>query len=158
MDYIKTFESFSLADDKYKHVVYHGTDSHFEEFEVGDNRHGNLYGEGIYFTDNVKYAKMFGSIVLKCDVVMYKPFDLTAKDMSHFLQLRKFIKDPTELEYFDSGYKNKVYTSVLNRLRFKDIPVNKIIEKLGFDGIIGYCEFGGKEYIVFSPMQINIIE
>ena len=158
MDYIKTFESFSLADGKYKYIVYHGTDSHFDEFKVGDNQHGNLYGKGIYFTDNIEYAKIFGIIILKCEIVMYDPFDLTAKDMSHFKKLRKYVKDPTELEYFDSGYRNKNYTSVLNRLRYKGIFTNKILEKLGYDGIIGYSEMGGKEYIVFSPMQANIIE
>lgn len=158
MKHIKLFESFSLADTKYKYKVYHGTDAIFDEFEVGDNQHGNLYGKGIYFTDNVKYAKMFGSKIMECEIVMYKPFDMTVKDMSHMLALKKYIKDPVEREMFDDGYRGGSYTSVLNRLRYKGMFTNDMLEKLGYDGIIGYCEIGGKEYVVFSPMQVNIIK
>jgi hypothetical protein len=157
MSHIKKFESFSLADPEYKYTVFHGTDSHFDEFIVGDNRHGDLYGKGIYFTDNYKYAKTFGEIVMKCEIVIYNPFDLTKKDMSHFLKIRDYIDDEKELEYFDSGYKSKAYTSILNRLRYKGLFSNKILEELDYDGIIGYSEMGGKEYVVFSPNQVNVI-
>jgi hypothetical protein len=151
-------ESFSLAPDEYKYKLYHGTNALFSEFKVGDNRNGNAYGKGIYFTDNLDYAEFFGNNVYLCEIIMYNPFDMTAKNMEHFLKIRQFIKDKEELKYFDEAYKNKNYMSALNRLRHNKIFNNKMLKKLGYDGIIGHCERGGKEYIVFSPMQTNILK
>lgn len=135
-------------------LVYHGSNYNFDEFIIGDNRNGDLYGKGIYFTNNKDYAKMFGKYLYECRIVMKNPFDLTSNDMSHFNNLRDIINDENELLYFDDSIKNKNYTTALRRLRHKDILNNDDLKKMGYDSIIGYCEFGGKEFVVFDAEQV----
>ena len=40
-------------------VVYHGTGADISEFQVPEAKNGQVFGRGIYFTSNKKYADSF---------------------------------------------------------------------------------------------------
>jgi hypothetical protein len=69
-----------------KYIVYHGTENDIEEFgknEIGTNTKNNWKLNGFYFSDNIKQSKTFGNIILKCEILLNNPIDLTqTKDSS----------------------------------------------------------------------------
>jgi hypothetical protein len=63
-----------------KYIVYHGTDNDIDEFyenEIGTNTKNNWKLDGFYFSDNINQSKLFGNIILKCEILLDNPIDLT---------------------------------------------------------------------------------
>lgn len=63
-----------------KYIVYHGTNADFDEFdssEIGSNTQSSWNGYGFYFSDNINESKHYGNIILKCQIELYNPIDLT---------------------------------------------------------------------------------
>ncbi|MBR4900752.1 MAG: hypothetical protein IKZ46_07415, partial [Victivallales bacterium] len=87
MQYLKDFKSAAEKSTKVVDengepmVVYHGTKSRFYEFtdaKMGkggakNNRDGNLYGNGYYFTDDYYSAQTYGRRVLECFLNLRNP-------------------------------------------------------------------------------------
>jgi hypothetical protein len=135
-------------------VVYHGTDSKFNEFIPG-NAMG--WGPGIYFTDNQENAKEFGPIVYDAYLKIEKPIDgnnpyLYEKEVvNHPLwkaeekkQQREYNDDEFEIEYDDYLQENIEL-------------ISRIWKDLGYDGIVtdNSNNIQGKEIVVFSPTQVK---
>jgi hypothetical protein len=147
MNYFKTFEQmYGIIQG-----VYHCTDSEFDAFDNTyiTNLKGDLYGKGFYFTDNLEYAKQFGSNIYVCDIQLYQPIDLT-KGAAVLLELSHDIPNERIATLIRSG----AYTSAYRLIR--DYKSEEELKALGYDGVIGYCEFGGKEYLIFDSQQVKI--
>jgi hypothetical protein len=104
-------------------VVYHGTKAKFNEFE---RSRGGEFGSGMYFTENIDSAKMFGGFQAGDSEVVTMPAYLTLK--------------------------NPLITSDRNIPRGAGV---KSLMKKGYDGVIGTTPNGQKQYIAFSPEQIK---
>ena len=104
-------------------VVYHGTKANFTEFE---RSRGGEFGSGMYFSENIDSAKMFGS---------FQKGDSEIVTMPVYLSL-----------------KNPLITSDRNVPRGAGI---KSLIKKGYDGVIGTTPNGQKQYVAFKPEQIK---
>jgi hypothetical protein len=104
-------------------VVYHGSKADFTEFKRSK---GGEFGSGMYFSDNIDSAKMFGSFQKGDSEVVTMPVYLTLK--------------------------NPLITNDRNVPRGAGI---KSLIKKGYDGVIGTTQNGQKQYIAFSPEQIK---
>ena len=60
-----------------------------------------------------------------------------------------------DLEYIEDSIRFKNFTSAFTKIR-KYISFDKL-KKL-FDGVIGYSEYGGKEFVVYDVKNIKIIK
>jgi hypothetical protein len=104
-------------------VVYHGTKGRFNEFE---RSRGGEFGSGMYFSENIDSAKMFGGFQAGDSEVVTMPAYLTLK--------------------------NPLITSDRNIPRGAGV---KSLIKKGYDGVIGTTPNGQKQYIAFFPEQIK---
>ncbi len=151
-DYIKESQSN-------KYEVYHCSNVKFNRFDLSKitNLQGDLYGKGFYFSDNLEYCKSFGKYIYRCSITLNKPLDLTndivaSKQLNSLLEL---IKNGSEidLEHIRSSIKNKNFTTAFRLLR-KYISFETLSNL--YDGVIGYCEQGGREYVVYNLDNIKI--
>jgi hypothetical protein len=142
-----------------KYIVFHSSNKKFNEFDSSKitNLGGSLYGEGFYFTDNINYSKKFGNYTYKCEITLNNPLILTNKQtkeqLINLLININLLKNDfnTILELINSG----AYTTAFRYIR-KHISFNELKQK--HDAVIGYAENGGKEYVVYNPENIRIIE
>jgi len=132
----------------------------FEKFDINkaSNNKGDLYGYGLYFSNNINYSKRFGKYLYKCKIEINKPLDLTNKNVEKDFKyiLENININKKDFEYIDDCLIDKSYTTLLRKL-YQNITVKDLI-KLGYDGIIGYCEEGGKEYVLWYDKNIEIID
>lgn len=140
-------------------IYYHGTNRSFTKFKYTDDSgvHGDFYGKGVYVTDNLDYAKEFGSTILKCKVKATNPFDLTKPTLKMFDEFLPFIKNKGDITKIKTLVKMKAITTA-----FKYVRNNVSIEdmkKIGYDCIVAYAdhEKGGVEIVVFDPNNIEVI-
>ena len=156
-EYLKEEQNFNV---NIPNTVYHASNEIFDKFDISKitNIRGDLYGGGFYFTDNYEYAKDFGSILYECNIKLQNPIDLTNSEKVK-QQLLRLLNDINNITKYDDNYirdsiKHKNFTSAFMKLRkylsFKDL-------KKYFDGVIGYSEKGGKEYVVYDPTNIKIL-
>ena len=125
-------------------IVYHGTDSKFDNFksEYINTRNHKEQFFGFWFTSNKSDAEQYGKNIIKCYLSIQKP----ATETNIVKYARAFNKK------YKLGYES--YECGLNLLETKHgrLFQNYLI-KNGFDGIIF-----DNNYIVFEPNQIKIIE
>ena len=58
--YIKLRESEVFPNSKIDNIVYHGTNNQFDKFDIKHRtNNGKIYGNGIYFTSDLDYAKNY---------------------------------------------------------------------------------------------------
>lgn len=144
-----------------KYIVFHSSNNKFKEFDSSKitNIGGDLYGKGFYFTDNINYSRKFGIYTYKCEITLNNPLNLTnistKEQLTHLLININLSKNDhnTILELIN----NSAYTTAFRYIR-KHISFNKL--KYMYDGVIGYADApdGGKEYVVYNPDKIRIIE
>lgn len=142
-----------------KYLVFHSSNKKFNEFDLSKitNLGGDLYGEGFYFTDNINYSRKFGNYTYRCKITINNPLNLTNKStkeqLTNLLININLSKNDfnTILELINSS----AYTTAFRYIR-KHISFSAL--KQMYDGVIGYAEEGGKEYIVYNPENIRIIE
>ena len=68
--YIKLRESEVFPNSKIDSIVYHGTNNQFDKFDIKHRtNNGKVYGNGIYFTSDLDYAKKYtkNGTILKND-------------------------------------------------------------------------------------------
>lgn len=161
MKFIKTSLVEYLNENKHlnKYDVFHSSNEKFTRFETSKitNLKGDLYGEGFYFTDNYEYSKKFGQYLYDCTILLNNPIDLTnpMKAKTQLLTLLNNIRNINEsdLEYIEESIKYSNFTSAFRRIR-KYLTFEQLSKM--FDGVIGYSEVGGKEYVVYDPSNIKI--
>lgn len=154
------FKQSPFAGSKVPGVVYHGTKSAFEKFELDAPRNydggagaGNTdtgwYGKGVYFTPYGRVAgnaytgglNAEGGNVIPAYVNLQNPLEIT-------------VKDP------DSGATSMRRAIVAAGGKFTDSPTEQTAEaqRLGYDGVIVSRDTGDKVYIeeviAFDPKQI----
>jgi len=143
-----------------KYIVYHSSNQTFTKFNSNKitNIKGDLYGKGFYFTDNIEYSKKFGNILYKCEIVLKNPLDLTkqkGKEQLMFLKNTITHFENNDEEYILGSINDGSVTTAFRKLR-KYIPFTTLSKY--YDGVIGYGEEGGKEYVVYDENNINIVE
>lgn len=123
-----------FPDSKVKDIVYHVGYNIIEKFTKRDN--------GIYFTDNIKYAENLIVGKIKSDA-SYSGVTMTTEEAKQEL---------------------KRYSVVLNSKNIKEIPIvnSEIVKKLNkgnFDTIKGIEDKSKnvESYVVFEPEQIHIL-
>jgi serine/threonine protein phosphatase PrpC len=135
-------------------VVYHGTEKKFTAFRKGSAKG---WGDGIYFTDNKTNASEFGENVMDSYLSIKNPIDgdkigqYEQEVTAHPL----WKKEETRLQ---EKYSDEEYELDYNELISEDFElVGKILEDLGYDGVISNNSnsIKGKEIVVFSPTQIK---
>jgi len=68
----------SLSENTYK--VFHGTDSEFDVFDydkIGSNTESSWNGAGFYFSDNTTEASLYGDKIIRAEISINNPIDLT---------------------------------------------------------------------------------
>ena len=139
-------------------LLYHASDQLFKSFDMDkvSGIRGSLYGPGLYFSDNRKYVSMFGKYVYECEVLMRQPFDLTSKNVrGELLKLVSSYEFPSEVQtYVEDTMKSMSYTTLFKELLY--IVGVENLKSMGYDGVIGYCEFGGKEYVIWDDKNVSI--
>lgn len=124
-------------------VVYHGTSSKFNKFSKLYSR-GKRKQEGIYFSDNIQVAKLYGDIILNCFLSIKKPF----------------IKDYNGQNYWELfGASDLEISAQYNRAK-KNITQNDGVILLNIkDSLERFTESElGNNYIAFYPNQIKLAD
>lgn len=144
-----------------KYIVFHSSNQKFNKFDESKitNLGGDLYGEGFYFTDNLNYSRKFGHYTYKCEIILNQPLNLTnssTKEQLKYLLNRINLNKDDYRTIFELINSNS-YTTAFRYMR-KHISFNEL--KYIYDGAIGYADThdGGKEYVVYNPDKIRIIE
>lgn len=60
--------------------VYHGTNDDFDSFnydKIGSNTESSWNGAGFYFSDNKTEASLYGNKILRVEIILNNPIDLT---------------------------------------------------------------------------------
>lgn len=141
-------------------IVYHTSNEYFNYFNTNKicNIRGDLYGKGFYFSDNYEYVKQFGSILYECEIILNNPLDLTnqlnAKKALLYLLNKIDNINNYDKNYIEEAIEYNNITSAFRKIR-KYLSFDEL--KKHFDGVIGYSEIGGKEYVVYNPNNIKIL-
>lgn len=158
--FIATTIEFLNESDQLPRIVYHASDEYFNYFDTDkmSNISGDLYGKGFYFSDNYEYVKQFGSIMYECEIVLNNPLDLTnqsnaKKGLSYLLNSIDGINN-YDKNYIEDSIEGNNLTSAFRKIR-KYTSFDEL--KRHFDGVIGYSEVGGKEYVVYNPNNIKVV-
>lgn len=142
-------------------IVFHSSNEKINKFSLSKitNLGGDLYGKGFYFTNNMNYSKKFGKFTYKCEIILIKPLNLTNKSTKEqLLDIIKYIDNPkSDLKPILGLINSNSFTTAFRYLR-KYISFIELCNM--FDGVIGYAddEKGGKEYVVYNPNNIRILE
>ncbi|WP_152633139.1 ADP-ribosyltransferase-containing protein [Aliarcobacter butzleri] len=121
-------------------LLYHGTNSNFDTFDINKCNNGWL-GKGFYFTDKKEATKNFGKKRILVHLNMKNPYISNSNSPS---DLHSEIKD--------KFYENKGY--------LQDIKIEETLKKNGYDGIIykHWDDENGTFYSVFDSSQIKIVD
>jgi len=139
----KWFKGSKVVDDKGKPiVVYHGTNTTFDEFKkdfIG--RNFDDYSIGFSFSSDAKTAEKYA-----------KNFGEQTKDAQNIMPVYLDIKNPLIMRG-----EHATMTTDLNRRQIKREIVASRKTDTPYDGIITIGEDGEKHYMVFEPTQIKSI-
>jgi len=142
-----------------KYSVFHSSNKRFNEFDLSKitNLGGDLFGEGFYFTDNISYSRKFGNYTYKCEITLNNPLNLTNKSTKEQLTnlLININLSKNDFYIILELINSNSYTTAFRYIR-KHISFNELIQI--YDAVIGYAEKGGREFVVYNPKNIKIIE
>ena len=141
--------------------AYHSSNKKFTHFDLSKitNLGGDLYGWGFYFTNNINYSKKFGKYTYRCEITLNNPLNLTnsttKEQLTNILENTNLskINSDTILELINGNNFTTAFRYIRKYVSFDEL-------KNMFDGVIGYADAdgGGKEYVVYNPENIKIIE
>ena len=144
-------------------ACYHGTNAEFNQFkeEFISQSSGNIgwFGKGFYFTDNIKLASSYGSILKRCYLNITNPFVYSSEDSIYTL--------------FSLGVEPRIYDGRLQPYAYLDNeePIEiftKAVKEAGFDGVkFSYRQAkyrsqtrgasNATEYVCFRPDQVHFL-
>lgn len=145
-------------------TLYHGTSTVFEEFSLEhatSNTGWSDSARGIYMTEDIGTAQIFGNIVMECNVTLEKELDLNgifskphqAVDIVKLLFLEELPKDEA-LQFLDDnislGEIEDLYDAFSNR------DIIEEFMKLGYTHTVGRFADNKDEYCIFSTHSIHI--
>jgi hypothetical protein len=143
-------DSIVIDENKKPLIVYHGTTSNFDKFDIkntGQNTDSGMWGKGFYFTDKKTIANTYS-----------KRNEKTGTVMSVYLSLNKPYLIKNKSDIFKIDVPAETEDDLLNGAEnYSRIFREKLIEK-GYDGVIVY-DFNNSngyiEYVAFYPNQIK---
>jgi len=147
------------------YTLYHGTNSDFNEFSLaylGQNTQRDNCHRGIYFTEEIGIAQLFGDKVLECKVSLQKSLNIhdvfncadQAPDIVNII-FEENIADPDEaLEFIDESISLGEYMDFMEAFNSED-TLSEFKER-GYDHIISGISRDKIEYCVFDPSNITI--
>lgn len=133
-------------------TAYHGTNKLFNPSEILPSTSGT-YGKGVYLAQRPTTAQKYGETLLKYDIPEQNLFDVYGVKSDDYKKL-----------YKDSGIK---YNSKVDDYLRLGAATNAFqeaqkdlgdISKHGYEGVKGYSEFGGDEYLLFNPKKLKSIK
>ena len=145
-------------------TLYHGTSTGFKEFSLDhatSNTGWSDSARGIYMTEDIGTAQIFGTIVMECNVALGKELDLNsifskpdqAVDIVKILFLEDLPKDEA-LQFLDDniglGEIEDLYDAFSNR------DIIEEFMKLGYTHTVGRFADDKDEYCIFSVHSIQI--
>jgi hypothetical protein len=175
--------SKALDEDGDPAILYHGTKSNFNSFDIEKSELG-MAGEGFYFSNNPDVANKFnggpGGNTIPAFLSIKNPFDMDANYGPNSTAVRSIARavqkelnsgDPTGMLRSDL---QKIKQEGIRNTEFLElIPPNlirRVLEEAGYDGIVFYSgKYGGpvdpnfesrtenKTYVAFYPQQVKSI-
>lgn len=128
-------------------TLYHGTPEKFDNFsleQVGKSTDSGMFGNGIYFTDDLKEATTYSKRGNKVGEV---------KEVILDLKKPYIIKTKADIPKID------VPNETIEQMRVADKEYSRLftekLQKEGYDGVIDMMSPGSKQYVVFNPSQIK---
>lgn len=148
-----------VNDDGTPKVVYHGTNSEINAFDLSKSgtNEGSTLGKGIYLTDVKSIAESFGKNVYELYASIKRPFDLGQRGtLSMFYN--KLDKEYGISKLYGEQYsKNKLKgenSSVFDFMKSladkNGVDVSDILQSLGFDGV-----HDGNEWVAYGENQVK---
>jgi len=133
-------------------TAFHGTNKLFNPSEILPSTSGT-YGKGVYLAERPTTAAKYGENLLKYDIPEQNLFDVYGMKSNDYQKLYKDagIKYNSKVDdYLRLGAKTNAFQEAQ-----KDLGD---ISKHGYEGIKGYSEFGGDEYVLFNPKKLKPIK
>ena len=143
-------------------IVYHYTDSMFEEFDTsksGSNQ-GQTHGDGIYVSTSPDEFSYAGKYRMEFYANIRNPFEMQLTDKQAKYVLEKYGATKRDIDKFNGEYRKHAMgkltspTSVFDYLsqyaEENGIKVSDILKDLKFDGV-----HDGSEWVVFDSTQLK---
>jgi hypothetical protein len=181
---MKTFIEY-IKEDYGNHFLYHGSNNIIDKFlfsKIGDGsgKISNYYGHGIYFTDDINYAKKYGTHIttisidkdadILSDVVtpeqVRKVYEqLKRENVEMNAHERNFYENPTYGEYsvLTDVLEFRDYIERTNQDKFYDPDyrtvsknVSEFLLRSGIDGMMVVDDMGTNNLIVYNENVITV--
>lgn len=163
------FKNSKVRDEKGRLLVcYHGTSNKFGTFsyQYAMIHDFGFYGKGFYFTDEYKYAKRYGSKIMRVYLNLSNPYRMASDSMSEKIEYLLNNGHISKEEFLSLSNKlketSKIIGDTIRELADKDayIGIRREISSMfsdalvkdGYDGIKTY-----REFVAFNPNQIKSI-
>ena len=168
---IEFFKNSKVRNNKGQLVIcYHSTDADFDVFDDSKfGEHGNLFGDGFYFSTHSDNIYAYGSKYKVCYLNIVKPYNMT-RDNNNEEIAKELIKN--YCGEYDEEFYNKVNkfdplgveSNVLRYIQIKtgkSTTFTKVLKASNYDGVIadnlGEIESRYAEIVAFNPNQIKSI-
>lgn len=140
--YIKLRESEVFPNSLVPEIVYHGTNNSFDKFNIKHRtNNGKMYGNGIYFTSDLDYAKRYSrnNNIIKGYINIENPFYIGYQETLEYA-----IRRENPYEVADIYSKNTIDPK----------KVTSYLISRGYDGI----NIEDKIFVIFSEDQFSKID
>ena len=148
-----------LDDDGNLRVVYHGSKSAPTVFKNEFISSWNAFGKGFYFTtDKSKATRYAKDSLYESYLNIEKPF-ITNDRNSLDLLYKQINNTKQDIDSYsdEKGVGGSEFFRICNYLDDIGVNVSKIIQELGFDGII-HQGYEDTEYVVYDSKQIKLTD
>lgn len=147
--------------------AYHGTDAKFKEFDLafkGSNTGWDNCTHGIFFSDKINNAAMFGDRIIEAELTMRMSADLRLEEIfSNEKQASVLaeiifgerLSNVKALERLNEEIGLGELGEMWDSLNTSD--ANELLKQHGYDSIISDMGDSNVEFIIFDTKQIQII-
>lgn len=140
--YIKLRESEVFPNSLIPEIVYHGTNNSFDKFDIKHRtNNGKMYGNGIYFTSDLDYAKRYSrnNNIIKGYINIENPFYIGYQETLEYA-----IRRENPYEVADIYSKNNIDPK----------KVTSYLISRGYDGI----NVEDRIFVIFNEDQFSKID
>ena len=140
--FINLTESEVFPNSKIDSIVYHGTNNSFDKFDIKHRtNNGKMYGNGIYFTSDLDYAKKYSrnNNIIKGYINIENPFYIGYQETLEYA-----IRRENPYEVADIYSKNTIDPK----------KVTSYLISRGYDGI----NIEDKIFVIFNEDQFSKID
>ncbi|WP_118194272.1 ADP-ribosyltransferase-containing protein [Albibacterium indicum] len=145
-------------------VVYHGTNAEFDQFDLTKRGTNTGYPNtihGLFFTEKVENASLFGKRIIKAIIVIEKAIDLTIhgifskKNQAPVIWeilTGEVLSEEDALTQLDENISLGEIADLYDALYSEES--HQMLREAGYDGIISSLGNDELEYVVFDIFQI----